>query len=524
MVTPVEGCQRLDARSFIYFGLKTKDIYFFIENIVVIGCATDYRERLRVSMQKEDREEILPPLTEDEKMWSGLCYPFWFVFSPWTLKTDKKKELFVYFHALQGLYYGIFTGIVTFVFFIFIFISFFLPQIQIPKDPYEDVSMFRVMGCGTLAVIFSIFFIFFILVVVFLTLYFGWKAASGKIFKIPFIGTRAWDIVYAEKQRLEEIYAKSIESAPAAEAQSETTQHYDLDGGTVLPDETVEKIRSIFLKEDVTKTDNKEEVQEEIQLVEEVKQQETSDVEKQSISPLDKLRQLRKTQYSQPEPVKFGEFSHAAAEVDTLQQELSILEEKPAEKMSKPLSPKPLSPLNQLAAMRKKKDSDSPLLSDINSSTVKGKSDRVIHEISRNTEKAETIESFRPKKADITSSKTVVGRKLKVDEAVDKENGFSKGLKHENITGSKERIKKLMQKPAVKPSQQEFSPESAAFLSPLEQLALRHKQKTDIDDNGIEKKSPEEKAAKMISFFDKMDNWSRSYLGGAKEDEEDEIF
>ncbi len=157
-------------------------------------------------MEKE--EVILPPINEEDWMWSGLCYPFWFIFSPWTLKTKKKDDLFLYFHALQGLHFGILTSIITLISTLIVYFGFFRPNMEQIAVTTGDQMNSR-LTCGAFAVIVMLGFLFFMAFILFITLYYGWRAASGKMFKIPFIGNRAWATVYEKKEEVESEYYQS---------------------------------------------------------------------------------------------------------------------------------------------------------------------------------------------------------------------------------------------------------------------------------------------------------------------------
>lgn len=76
--------------------------------------------------------DILPPLEEEDKMFSALSYPFWFITSLLVGLTYKKNEPFVMYHVYQGLFLGLFFTI-TFVFLLLISsgILFFLKGIVV---------------------------------------------------------------------------------------------------------------------------------------------------------------------------------------------------------------------------------------------------------------------------------------------------------------------------------------------------------------------------------------------------------
>lgn len=157
-------------------------------------------------MEKE--EVILPPINEEDWMWSGLCYPFWFIFSPWTLKSKKKDDLFVYFHALQGLHFGIFTSAITLITTLIVYFGFFRPNMEQIAVTTGD-QMNNRLTCGAFAIVVMLGFLFFMAFILFITLYYGWRAASGKMFKIPFIGKKAWATVYEKKEEVEQEYYQS---------------------------------------------------------------------------------------------------------------------------------------------------------------------------------------------------------------------------------------------------------------------------------------------------------------------------
>lgn len=177
-------------------------------------------------MEKE--EVILPPINEEDWMWSGLCYPFWFIFSPWTLKTKKKDDLFIWFHALQGLHFGFFTSTLTLISTLIVYFVFFRPNMEQLALTTGDQMRSR-LTCGGFAVIVMLGFLLMLAFILFITLYYGWRAANGKMFKIPFIGKRAWEIVYAKKDEVESEYYQSPLGRMELQARQRTPQSLDAD-------------------------------------------------------------------------------------------------------------------------------------------------------------------------------------------------------------------------------------------------------------------------------------------------------
>ncbi len=162
------------------------------------------------STRKSD--EILPPLSEDDRMLSGLCYPLWFLACPYVLLTNKKNELFLYFHALQGLFYGAGVTVISFFSVLFVYFAFFFRTTNNLINP--DARFDTQMTLSTLSVLMLSLILFLVVLALFLTMYFGWKASVGKIFRLPVIGSLAYDRMSQEKSRLEMEYFDSLENPP----------------------------------------------------------------------------------------------------------------------------------------------------------------------------------------------------------------------------------------------------------------------------------------------------------------------
>lgn len=69
--------------------------------------------------------DILPPLEADDRMFSALSYPFWFITSWWVYFTPKRNEPFVMFHVYQAFYLGVFfmAGFISSLFFLLAFLK-----------------------------------------------------------------------------------------------------------------------------------------------------------------------------------------------------------------------------------------------------------------------------------------------------------------------------------------------------------------------------------------------------------------
>jgi len=290
------------------------------------------------------REEILPPLTEDEKMWAGLCYPFWFVFSPWTLKFKKKDEvdLFVFFHAIQGLAWGLITSSVTLISLFFIYLVFFRKNVgNLSQAPQVD-NMGKMMGCGFVAIIVLFIVIIFLTLVVFITLYYGWKATSGNMFRIPFIGKIAWEKVYEEKKRREDLYYESVgeeplEPHPGREGMYEPRAPISLEPGVDFIERSPFTEPGVDSRGGVPFTEPGADYREKESFREPSAEVDYEEMLIQN-PPVEKLKSI----FSQPEEEEQPEI---IGEEEVLEE--VIVEEPPAEKE------KPLSPLEKLAQLRK---------------------------------------------------------------------------------------------------------------------------------------------------------------------------
>lgn len=424
-----------------------------------------------------EREEILPPLTEDEKTWAGLCYPFWFIFSLWTLKFKKKDDvdLFVYFHAIQGITWGIVTSGVTLISFLVIYLVFFRRSVGDLSQGAQVNNMAKMMGCGLIAVAILFIVMIFLTVIIFMTLHYGWKATSGKMFRIPFIGRIAWEKVYEEKKRREDLYYESIDKKPPEpstgredmfdpgelsslepDVDFDTEHPYAPTAGVdyeemMIQNPPVEKLKSIFSKPE---EEEEPEIIAEEEIIEEVivqQQQQPAEKEK-PLSPLEKLKQLRKQQ----------------SEDNTVEEPPTPapLEEKLPPVVHK--HKKPLSPLEQLKLRRKQERALSDIL-----------------EVKQET-------------AFLDPGKFPgVMQKL----------GEIEKISHSEET-EKRRIKEIPRK------------KTKTGMSPLEQLSRRQKQRKKHQPV----MSEEEKSLRTKAMLEKMKKKQEKHKAYFQEEDEDEIF
>jgi hypothetical protein len=219
----------------------------------------------------------------------------------------------------------------------------------------------------------------------FLTLYFGWKASNGKMFRVPFIGSAAWRKVYEKKHNLEEEYYQSLTGgSKKLDESEEEEQLFDplstqpgsgsladagaKQGGNVdfanlsIKDKDLEKIKSIFAppeepEEEIIEEEVQIEAEEEI--VEEELVVETPAPPKKELTPLEKLAILRKQQAAAAEQQKMAQQFQQAQPVRQVQ--LPVKDEPTKDDSLELLKAqaqgsRDLSPLEKLAALRKKQE------------------------------------------------------------------------------------------------------------------------------------------------------------------------
>ncbi len=121
-------------------------------------------------------DEILPPLETEDKMLSGLCYPFWMALPFFILASSKRQDPFLLFHALQGLAVGVVSTVGGTLGLLFLWVIFSsLPSTYTMTSSL--IGVFLVMGTlavGGMAFLLSIFL--------------GWQASTGRFLRLPALG------------------------------------------------------------------------------------------------------------------------------------------------------------------------------------------------------------------------------------------------------------------------------------------------------------------------------------------------
>lgn len=121
-------------------------------------------------------QDVLPPLDTDDKMLSGLCYPFWPVVPFFVIFSSKRSDPFLLFHALQGLASGVLLSVISVVGVLLMWVVFSaLPTSYTMTSGV--IGVFMVMTAllfGGLCFAFAIFL--------------GWQASSGRFLRVPGLG------------------------------------------------------------------------------------------------------------------------------------------------------------------------------------------------------------------------------------------------------------------------------------------------------------------------------------------------
>ena len=125
------------------------------------------------------QQDILPPITEDDRMLSGLVYPLWPLVAPIVLYSSKRTEPYLHYNALQAIALGgVSTGGALLVFLITWLLMWLMPG--------SFITFSAVMGIGLFALV-----LFVILFYLTLVLFIAWRVANGKFLRLPFLGSWA---------------------------------------------------------------------------------------------------------------------------------------------------------------------------------------------------------------------------------------------------------------------------------------------------------------------------------------------
>lgn len=120
--------------------------------------------------------DVLPPLSEEDRMLSGLCYPFWPVVSPLVLFGSRREEPFVHFHALQAVALGLASLAGAAAMALGLWVVF-----QVLPGTAPTFSGLVGVGAFVGGLFVSLFYLSFLF-------YTAWRASAGQFLRLPFLG------------------------------------------------------------------------------------------------------------------------------------------------------------------------------------------------------------------------------------------------------------------------------------------------------------------------------------------------
>ncbi|MBX3169158.1 MAG: hypothetical protein KF760_17265 [Candidatus Eremiobacteraeota bacterium] len=121
-------------------------------------------------------DDILPPLSSEDKMMAGSCYPFWPVVPLFVLLSSKRQDPFLAFHAVQALAVGLTTSTLSVVglFLLWVTYSSLPTSWMMTSGAIGAVLMLAAMAFGGFCFLASIFL--------------GWQASSGRFLRVAGLG------------------------------------------------------------------------------------------------------------------------------------------------------------------------------------------------------------------------------------------------------------------------------------------------------------------------------------------------
>lgn len=142
-------------------------------------------------------DEVLPPLTTEDKMLSGLCYPFWMAVPLFVLASPKREDPFLCFHALQGLGLGIGGTVLSVLSLPFLWLMF------------NSLPTTYTMTAGFIGVFLLIAALAWLAVSFAAVIFMGWQASSGRFLRLPWLGdlceARVGKMLDVDAERLHEV-------------------------------------------------------------------------------------------------------------------------------------------------------------------------------------------------------------------------------------------------------------------------------------------------------------------------------
>ena len=119
---------------------------------------------------------ILPPLSTEDKMMAGSCYPFWPVIPVFILLSSKRQDPFLAFHAVQALAVGLTTSTLSVVGLFLLWAS------------YSSLPTSWMMTSGAIGAVLMLAALAFGGFCFLAQIFLGWQASSGRFLRIIGLG------------------------------------------------------------------------------------------------------------------------------------------------------------------------------------------------------------------------------------------------------------------------------------------------------------------------------------------------
>ncbi|ODT62673.1 hypothetical protein ABS71_15385 [bacterium SCN 62-11] len=121
-------------------------------------------------------DDILPPLSSEDKMMAGSCYPLWPVVPAFVLLSSKRQDPFLAFHAVQALAVGLTTSVLSVVGLFLLWVS------------YSSLPTSWMMTSGAIGVVLMLAALAFGAFCFLAQIFLGWQASSGRFLRVAGLG------------------------------------------------------------------------------------------------------------------------------------------------------------------------------------------------------------------------------------------------------------------------------------------------------------------------------------------------
>lgn len=121
-------------------------------------------------------DDILPPLSSEDKMMAGSCYPFWPCVPFFVLFSSKRQDPFLAFHAVQAIAVGVTTSVLMVVGLFLMWVSF------------SSLPTSWMMTSGAIGVFMMLAFLGFGGFCFLAQIFLGWQASSGRFLRVAGLG------------------------------------------------------------------------------------------------------------------------------------------------------------------------------------------------------------------------------------------------------------------------------------------------------------------------------------------------